>query len=83
VVELRINKNAKIYDDAIASIKTEGLIGDRYVHLDPGGAGEQLKSGDTIVETQPPVDITDLIAKYVFGGVKPPGTSGESKGGKP
>ena len=37
VAELRIQKGIKIYDDAIASIKTEGIIGDRYVSVDPGG----------------------------------------------
>ncbi|HRR41328.1 MAG TPA: outer membrane lipid asymmetry maintenance protein MlaD [Syntrophales bacterium] len=76
VVELRINNGVKVYGDAVVSIKTEGLIGDRYVHIDPGGAAEELKPGETITETQAPVDILDLIGKYVFGGVK---TSEEPK----
>jgi phospholipid/cholesterol/gamma-HCH transport system substrate-binding protein len=59
-----------IYDDAIASIKTEGLIGDRYVSIDPGGGGDVLKAGGIIIETQPPVDINELIGKYAFGEVK-------------
>jgi len=79
VVELRINNGVKVYGDAVVSIKTEGLIGDRYVHIDPGGAAEELKPGETIAETQAPVDILDLIGKYVFGGVKAPGTSEEPK----
>jgi phospholipid/cholesterol/gamma-HCH transport system substrate-binding protein len=83
IVELKINKGVKVYGDAIASIKTEGLIGDRYVNIDPGGATEPLKPGETITETQSPVDITELIGKYVFGGVKAPEESSESKGGKP
>jgi phospholipid/cholesterol/gamma-HCH transport system substrate-binding protein len=70
VVELRIDKGIKVYDDAIASIKTEGLIGDRYVSIDPGGSGELLKPGDTIIETQAPTDIMDLVSKYAFGDVK-------------
>jgi phospholipid/cholesterol/gamma-HCH transport system substrate-binding protein len=70
VVELRIDKGIKVYDDAIASIKTEGLIGDRYVSLDPGGSGSLLKPGDTIIETQAPTDIMDLVSKYAFGDVK-------------
>ncbi len=69
VVELRIRKDIKIYDDAIASIKTEGLIGDMHVSIDPGGAGDPLKPGGTITETQPPVDVTELISKYAFGDV--------------
>jgi phospholipid/cholesterol/gamma-HCH transport system substrate-binding protein len=70
VVELRIKNGVKVYDDAIASIKTEGLIGDKYVSIDPGGAGTVLEPGGTITETQPAVDIAELIGKYAFGDVK-------------
>ncbi len=69
-VEIRIRKGVRVYDDAIASIKTEGLIGDRYLSIDPGGAGTLLKPGGTITETQPALDVADLISKYAFGEVK-------------
>ena len=70
VVEIRIQEGIKIYDDAIATIKTEGLIGDQYLSIDPGGAGAPIAHGGTITETQPAVDIADLIGKYAFGEVK-------------
>ena len=70
VVEIRIQKDIKVYDDAIASIKTEGLIGDMFLSIDPGGAGKLLGPGGTITETQPAVDIVDLIGKYAFGEVR-------------
>jgi phospholipid/cholesterol/gamma-HCH transport system substrate-binding protein len=70
VAELRIQKGIKIYDDAIASIKTEGIIGDRYVSVDPGGGGTLLKGGDAILETEAPADLMDLVSKYAFGDVK-------------
>ena len=70
VVEIRVRKGVKIFDDAIAAIKTEGLIGDRHLSIDPGGAGSLLAAGGTITETQSPVDIADLISKYAFGDVK-------------
>ena len=71
VVEFRINKGIKIYDDAIASIKTEGLIGDRYVSIDPGGGTDELlQPGGTITETESPTDIQELISKYAFGDVE-------------
>lgn len=85
VVDLRIQPRVKIYDDAIASIKTEGLIGDKYLSIDPGGAGALLKPGGVITETQPAVDVADLISKYAFGEVKKqdePGAGGAAKGGK-
>jgi phospholipid/cholesterol/gamma-HCH transport system substrate-binding protein len=71
VVEFRIKKGIKIYDDAIASIKTEGLIGDRFVSIDPGGGSDEiLESGGIITETEAPTDIQELISKYAFGDVE-------------
>ncbi len=69
-VEMLVRRDVKVYEDAIASIKTEGLIGDKYVSIDPGGMGEPLKPGGMIVQTQAAVDVGDLISKYAFGDVK-------------
>ncbi len=68
-VEFKINKGIEIYDDAIVSVKTEGLIGDKYVAVDPGGGGDLLANGDTITDTNSPTSIMDLISKYAFGDV--------------
>ena len=70
LVAMKINKGIKIYDDAAATIKTAGLIGDKLVKIDPGGAGDLLKPGGTITQTSVPSDIEDLIGKYAFGDVK-------------
>ena len=70
VVDLKINKDVKVYDDAGATIKSAGLIGDKYVKIDPGGAGEILKPDGMITQTSVPADIEDLIGKYAFGDVK-------------
>ena len=82
IVEIRIQNGIQVYDDAIASIKTEGLIGDKYLSLDPGGGGTLLGPGGTITETQPAVDVVDLVGKYIFGGVKKPEEVKEPEGGK-
>jgi phospholipid/cholesterol/gamma-HCH transport system substrate-binding protein len=68
-ITLRMNKGVAVYDDAIASIKTSGLIGDKYVNISPGGGGEMLDNGGTIGDTEPDVDLITLISKYVFGKV--------------
>ncbi len=70
VVELRIQNNIVVYDDAIASIKTSGLIGDKYVQIDPGGGGFELEKGANIIDTNPPLDIESLIGKFVFGSIE-------------
>ena len=69
-VELRINRGVEIFDDAIASIKTEGLIGDKFVSIEPGGSGALLTSGQAILDTESPADLMELISKYAFGDVK-------------
>ena len=77
VVRMKIKKGMDVYDDGSATIKTSGLIGDRYVKIDPGGAGELLKPGSWITETSAPLDVEDLIGKLAFGNVSK--NSGASK----
>lgn len=57
----------EIQEDAIASIKTRGLIGEKFLAITPGGSDMILKHGDRIRETMPAVDIEELISNYVFG----------------
>ena len=66
---LNVQKSAQVYSDAIASIKTAGLIGDKFISIDPGGSGKILENNDVIINTESPVDINDLIGKYAFGSV--------------
>ena len=67
---MKIQKGLALTDDVIASIKTSGLIGDKYIRLYPGGSDIILKPGDMITETESAVDLEELISKYVFGGVE-------------
>ena len=75
VVVMKIDRGVKVYDDASATIKSSGLIGDKYIKVDPGGSGESLKAGGVITQTSVPADIEDLIGKYAFGSV----TDGKEK----
>ncbi len=70
IVEMKIRSDIKIYQDAIAAIKTSGLIGDKYINIDAGGSEDVMEPGTTIRDTVPPVDIEELISKFVFGGIK-------------
>lgn len=76
---LKIRKGVRVYDDASAAIKTAGLIGDKFVKIDPGGGGEVLKPGGTITETTSATDIEELISKYAFGDVKKDEKTDEKK----
>lgn len=69
IVDLKIDKKVPVDEFAIASIKTSGLIGDKYVKITPGGSDQYLKAGDTITDTESAIDLEELISKYIFGGV--------------
>ncbi len=70
LVELEINNNVPLQDDAIASIKTKGLIGEKYVEITPGGSEHLLADGDKLRETESAVDLEGLLSKFVFGKVE-------------
>ncbi|NDV25866.1 outer membrane lipid asymmetry maintenance protein MlaD [Desulfovibrio sp. JC010] len=69
VLTLSIENRIELTDDAIASVKTSGLIGDKYIKITPGGVGDPIEPGGVIIETESAIDIEDLISKYVFGNV--------------
>jgi len=66
VVELDINDEVKLQDDSIASIRTAGIIGDRYIKLTPGGSEDYLLPGGEIVETESSISLEELVSKYIF-----------------
>jgi phospholipid/cholesterol/gamma-HCH transport system substrate-binding protein len=81
VVEFTIGKDVRIYEDAMASIKTDGLLGDKYVKIDAGGGADLLKPGGAIRDTEAPVDLMELISKYAFGDVEKKSPKDADKGG--
>jgi phospholipid/cholesterol/gamma-HCH transport system substrate-binding protein len=61
------NSDLKLPEDSIASVRTKGLIGEQYVRISPGGSDQMISPGGEIIETEPPVDVMELIAQYAFG----------------
>jgi len=66
IIHLKINKGVKIQDDSIASIRTAGIIGDRYVNISPGGSDAFLEPGGEIAETESAINLEELVSKYIF-----------------
>ena len=66
-IVMNLPEDLKIQEDAIASIKTKGLIGEKFVEITPGGSDSLIGPGGRIRETQPAVDFEQLISNYVFG----------------
>lgn len=70
VVTLLIREDIELQEDAIASIRTKGLLGEKYVEIMPGGSDELIRPGGTLRETEPPIDLEKLIGNFVFGKVE-------------
>jgi len=66
-VIMSIHNEVKIQEDAIASVKTRGLIGEKYIQISPGGSEKIVPPGGQIRDTQPVVDLEQLISNFVFG----------------
>jgi len=67
VVTLRLNSEIKLQEDAIASIKTSGLIGAKYIRITPGGSDRLIAPGGRIRDVENPVDFEDLIGQFIQG----------------
>ena len=66
-VVLSLPRDIKIQEDAIATVKAKGLIGEKYIEITPGGSEKIIKPGGRIRETQSSVDLEELLSKFVFG----------------
>ena len=67
---MRIDKKIKVPADSIASVKTQGIIGDKYIQLSLGGDEKLLPPGGVIRDTESAVDIESIISKFAFGSAK-------------
>jgi phospholipid/cholesterol/gamma-HCH transport system substrate-binding protein len=67
VVAMSIDPGVKLQDDAIVSIRTKGLIGEKYVRITPGASDKLVQPGGKLRDTEDPLDIEQLISNYIFG----------------
>jgi phospholipid/cholesterol/gamma-HCH transport system substrate-binding protein len=67
VVSMQVNREIAIPVDSIASVKSQGIIGDKHIQITLGGDESVYKPGETIVDTESSVDLESLISKFAFG----------------
>ncbi len=65
-VSISIPKEILIPDDSIASIRTAGIIGDKFIKISAGGSEDMVEAGMEIIETEPSINLEELISKYIF-----------------
>lgn len=66
VVDISIPKGIEIQEDAIASIRSTGIIGSKFLKITPGGTDVILQPGEEIRETESSVNFEELLSKYIF-----------------
>jgi len=69
-VAMQINRDVQVPVDSIASVKSQGIIGDKYIQITLGGDELMFEEGETVTETESAVDLESLISKFAFGQVK-------------
>ena len=69
MVIMQLDKQLAVPVDSIASVKSQGIIGDKYIQITLGGDENTYKPGGTIVDTESSVDLESLISKFAFGQV--------------
>ncbi len=75
LVQFAISSDIQVPADSVAAVSTEGLLGGKYVGLEPGASDDMLKPGARITRTQASVSLENLIGQFIYGGA-----SGGSKG---
>lgn len=67
MVAMQVDKGVKVPVDSIASVKSQGIIGDKFIQITLGGDETLYQPGETIVDTESAVDLESLISKFAFG----------------
>lgn len=68
-VGMKLHHGVKVHDDAIASVRTKGIIGDKFVKLSPGSSEQIIPVGGKIINTESGIDLEELIGSYIHGKV--------------
>lgn len=71
-ITLTIQAGVFLQKDAIASIKTKGVIGEKYIEITPGADNQPIPAGGRLRDTQPAMDLEGLVSKYVQGNLSQP-----------
>ncbi|MFP6773148.1 MAG: outer membrane lipid asymmetry maintenance protein MlaD [Alphaproteobacteria bacterium] len=66
VLKISMSMDVKLPDDSAIKIASDGLLGGKYLSIDPGGSEDYLEVGDEFRFTQGAIDLTDLIGKAIY-----------------
>ena len=69
-VALQLDKGVRVPVDSMASVKSQGIVGDKYIQLTLGGDELFFAEGDLLTDTESAIDLESLISRFAFGSVK-------------
>ncbi len=70
MVTMKLDRKIQVPVDSIASVKSQGIIGDKFIQITLGGDEEIFSDDGVITDTESAVDLESLISKFAFGQVK-------------
>jgi phospholipid/cholesterol/gamma-HCH transport system substrate-binding protein len=83
VLRLSIDNNIKLPIDTVAQVSSEGLLGGNFLALVPGGDEKMIPPGGEIKYTQAPVNLVQMLGKFIFNAAESGGGKAEDKGTAP
>jgi phospholipid/cholesterol/gamma-HCH transport system substrate-binding protein len=83
VLRLRIEKTIKLPVDTTAKITSDSLLGSNYVSLEPGAETKLIPENGQIQVTQDPINVVDLIGRFIFGSTTSPKQPGSKQDQQP
>lgn len=66
VVRMKINPDIKLAKDTVVRISSAGLLGGKYIKLEPGSAKDALKEGGLLTNTKDVVSLEELLGRVIF-----------------
>jgi phospholipid/cholesterol/gamma-HCH transport system substrate-binding protein len=65
LITMNIDRGTIIRDDDIASIRTKGIIGERFIKISPGSSEDLVEAGGNLFDTESAVEFEDIIGKFI------------------
>jgi len=69
ILTMQMKEDVRLPEDSSAAVVSDGLLGSKYIKIEPGAEEKMLAASDTITLTQSAVNLEELIGKMAFGGV--------------
>ncbi|MBS4773545.1 MAG: outer membrane lipid asymmetry maintenance protein MlaD [Proteobacteria bacterium] len=65
-IKMSLTSDIKLPADSTAAITGDGLVGDKYIKIEPGHVKEYLKDGDTLKNTKDFKTLEDMVGEIIF-----------------